>query len=86
MKSDGSFAIGVCNNIDNTIYINNQIPKDKLLKVLSHEITHAVMFSYHVELNPDEEELFANIIATYGQEIIDISNKVFKRISKKWGA
>jgi len=35
-------------------------------KVLCHELTHAAMFSYNVELTLDQEELFADLIATYG--------------------
>jgi len=38
------------------------------------------MFSYNVELSPDQEELLADLIATYGDEIIFITNKIFKKI------
>jgi hypothetical protein len=47
---------------------------------ICHEITHAAMFSYNVELSPDQEELLADLIATYGDEIIFITNKIFKKI------
>lgn len=47
-------------------------------KVLCHEITHAVMFSYHVKLNQQQEELFADLVATYGLEIIDLTNDILK--------
>jgi len=40
------------------------------------------MFSYHVELGIEQEELVANLIATYGQEIINVTNKIFSRIAK----
>jgi hypothetical protein len=49
-------------------------------KVLSHEITHAAMFSYNITLSLLQEELLADLIATYGQEIIYITNKIFHRI------
>ena len=52
-------------------------------KVLCHEITHAAMFSYGVKLTVDQEELIADIIATYGKEIIQVTNKVFEKI-KNW--
>ena len=52
-------------------------------KVLVHEITHAAMFSYNVELNFWQEELLADLIATYGQEIIGITNQIFRRIKDK---
>ena len=38
------------------------------------------MFSYGVELTYDQEELIADIIATYGDEVIMVTNKVFKKI------
>jgi len=51
-----------------------------LKKVITHEIVHAAMFSYEVYLSPDQEEIIADIIATYGEEIINITNKVFKKL------
>ena len=38
------------------------------------------MFSYGVELTLEQEELLADLIATYGQEIIKITNKLFKKL------
>lgn len=35
------------------------------------------MFSYNVQLSYEEEEVIADLIAVYGQEIIDITNKLF---------
>ena len=51
-----------------------------LKKVLCHEIVHAAMFSYNVDLILEQEELVADLIATYGEEIIDITNQMFKKI------
>ena len=81
-RRDGSVALGSCDNTTKTIYINEQTPKLKLKKVLCHEITHAAMFSYSVEMNLDQEELLADLIATYGEEIIDVTNRIFSRIAK----
>lgn len=49
-------------------------------RVLCHEITHAAMYSYNVQLNIDQEEILADLVATYGYEIIEITNKIFKKI------
>ena len=38
------------------------------------------MFVYDVELSLDKEELLADLIATYGEEIINITNTLFRRI------
>lgn len=49
-------------------------------KVLCHEITHAAMFSYGIDLDLMQEEMLADLISTYGQEIICLTNKIYKRI------
>ena len=80
-RSDGSFALGACDDTTKTIYISEDVPNYKIKKVLCHEITHAAMFSYNVNLNIDQEELIADLIATYGEEIIAITNKIFTKIA-----
>lgn len=86
IRSDGSFTIGACDNITKGIYINETLKPKLLKRVLCHELTHAAMFSYGIELSIEQEELLADLIATYGQEIIDITNKIFSRIKENKGA
>ena len=81
-RSDGSWSIGACDNVAQTIYLCDCLTDKLLKKVLCHEITHAAMFSYEVNLTIDQEELLADLIATYGQEIIYITNKIFSRMLK----
>lgn len=82
-KPNGTYAIGSCDSLMRTIYINEDIQGDLLKKVLCHEITHAAMFSYGVDLSIDQQELVANLISTYGDEIIYITNKIFSKLGKK---
>lgn len=79
-RSNGSLTIGACDDIDKTIYINENLNGSLLRKVLCHEITHAAMFSYDVNLSLEQEELLADLIATYGDEIIAVTNKIFKKL------
>ena len=81
-RSDGSLTIGACNDESKTIYVSEEIIDDPYLtkKVLCHEITHAAMFSYNITLSWEQEELLADLIATYGQEIIHITNLLFHRL------
>lgn len=79
-RSDGSFTIGVCDDNKKVIFINDTLNNVLFKKVLCHELTHAAMFSYDVNLGIDEEEILADIIATYGEEIISITNMLFERI------
>lgn len=77
MRSDGSVTIGCCDDIDKTIYINRNLGRRMFKKVLCHELTHAAMFSYGIDMDIWQEEIVADLIATYGQEIIDITNELF---------
>ena len=79
-RSDGSRTIGVTDNSTHIIHIDETLHGRLLKKVLCHELTHAAIFSYGVELDLMQEELLADLIATYGQEIIAITNKIFKKL------
>lgn len=81
-RSDGSLTLGACDNDTKAIYLSENLSQTKLKKVLCHEITHAAMFSYNIKLSIDQEELVADLIATYGQEIITKTNKIFNRIKR----
>lgn len=78
--NSNSYALGCCNNREKTIYINNTLRGSLAKKVLCHEIAHAAMFSYKVVLTYEQEELVADLIATYGDEIISITNKIFNKL------
>ena len=64
-----------------TIYLSEDLTGNFLKKVLCHELTHAAMFSYGVDLTVDQEELIADLLATYGEEVVYITNKIFKKIT-----
>ena len=80
VKRDGTLALGSCDYQTRNIYINENLSAYQSKKVLCHEVTHAAMFSYGVNLDEEQEEIVADIIATYGQEIIDITNRFFMKI------
>lgn len=80
-RTDGSFTIGACDNLTRTIYINEHLQGALLKKVLCHEITHAAMFSYNVNLTVQQQELVADLISTYGDQIVYITNKIFTKLN-----
>ena len=63
-----------------SIYILNNLTREKMRKVLCHEIVHAMMFSYQVPLTYRQEEIVAGIIDTYGEKIINITDKILERL------
>lgn len=76
-----SCTLGVCDGDHNRIYIRLDLPKHKLKKVLAHEIVHAAMFSYNIDMSIEQEEVVADLIATFGQEILNYANEVFNQIT-----
>lgn len=80
LLDNNTYTIGLCDNKTHTIYLANNLRGNLLRKVLCHEIVHAAMFSYNIWLNYEQEELLADLIATYGNEIISITNKIFKKL------
>ena len=79
-RTDGGYTIGVCDDNLKCIFVATGLSMVLLKKVLCHEIVHAAMFSYNVDLTLEQEELVADLIATYGEEIIEITNQMFKKI------
>ena len=41
------------------------------------------MYSYNIDLTYEQEEILADIIATYGEEIIDMTNLLFSRLKEQ---
>lgn len=79
-RSDGSKTIAACDDNSKTIYLENTLTKEKMRKVLCHELTHAAMFSYNIEMDLMQEEIIADFISTYGEEILSLTNSLFKKI------
>ena len=83
LKPNGDFAIGACDDYTKGIYLSKALGGAQLKRVLCHEITHAAMFSYNVSLSLVQEELVAELMATFGEEIIDITNILFDYLKRK---
>ena len=81
-RQDGSYTLGCCDDLVKTIYVAENLTDFYFKKVLCHELVHACMYSYNVELNDEQEEILADLIATYGQEIVLLTNSIFCRLKK----
>lgn len=80
LTPEGKQALGCCDNFFHIIYINKELPKRKIKKVICHEITHAVIYSYNIALTPREEETVVEVITNYGRKINRLTNKAYKEI------
>ena len=82
LMPNGEYALGACDDATKTIYISNELYGDVFEQVLCHELVHASMFAYDIILKHDEEELIAEIVSIFGEEIIDITDVMFERIKR----
>ena len=82
LMPNGKQALGVCNDLTKTICINDLLEGELFEQVLCHELVHAAMFAYNVDLDYHEEELIAEIMSVFGEEIIDLTNRLFERIKR----
>ena len=81
-REDGSYTIGVCSNNEKCVFLNENLRGGMLKKVIIHEVSHAFMFEYHIDLTIEQEEVICDLIATYGEDIISVSSDIFGRLQK----
>ena len=74
---NGNPAVGCCDDTTKTIYISNAVSQEFMRKILCHEMVHAAMYSYDVLMSDAVEEIVADMIATYGNEIMTLSNMTY---------
>ena len=76
-------ALGVCDKVTQTICVDETLSPQLLKEVLCHEIVHAFMFSYMIDLSYSEEELVAELMSQYGEEILETTNIIYYGIRMK---
>ena len=79
----GNHSIGVCDKTMQIICIDETLPPRLLKEVLCHEIVHAFMFSYAVDLTYYEEEMVASLMGQYGEKILEKTNIIYNGIKMK---
>lgn len=84
IRQDGSRTIGMCDCNDMAIYLFDGLHGALLKKVMLHEVTHAAIFSYGVYMDLEQEELFCDLLSTYGEEIIDVVDGFFSALGRLW--
>lgn len=81
-RSDGTCTVGVTDNGLKTVFLNDRLRGAFLRKVLCHEIVHCFCFSYDISLPIEVEETVADFVATYGTDIVDLTNRIMQDILK----
>lgn len=79
MRSDGVYTLGVTDNNQKTVFINNRLRGRMLEKVICHELVHVFCFENELNLPIETEELIADFLATYGREVFEVADDILRR-------
>ena len=82
----GNLTIGVTDSATMTIYLSNKLRGEFLNRVLIHELSHCVMYSYRLidsihrmckrKYWIDMEEFCANLLANYGNQVFGLTYSI----------
>lgn len=79
-RSDNTITLGVTDNNDRTVYMNNRLSYDMFDKVLRHELCHVFSFSYGLHIPIEIEEMIADFLSTYGRDVIAVADDILKEV------
>lgn len=76
------FSVATTDWLTRCIYLSDELYGSFLLKVLKHELYHCYEFSQIAyDLPVYEEELVADFIATYGEELINLAYDLYYKLT-----
>lgn len=84
MRSDGTYTFGMCDGNTNTISIANGLDAEFTERILCHELTHAICFSWDISIPIETEEWLCNFMSDHGKEIIYLLDDLLNNLCKTY--
>ena len=69
-RSDGTITIGMTDNNNKTVYINNRLSDNMFNKCLAHELCHVYAFSFDYFMDIETEEIVADFFSLFGRSMV----------------
>lgn len=82
-RSDGTAALGVTDWNDKCVYLSDALHDDFLERVICHELTHCICFSWNISIPIETEEWLCNFMTDHGKEVIYLLNDLLRGMSKR---
>lgn len=70
IRSNNAVTIGMTDNNQKRVFINNRLNNYLFDKCLAHELCHVYAFSFDYYMDIETEEIVADFISLYGRDII----------------
>lgn len=74
------WTIGVTNVVDHTICISEGLSNEMLYKCISHEICHAIIFSYGLEMSIPDEECLCQIMENFSDDVLYYADRIYSNL------
>lgn len=82
-RSNGTYTIGMTDGARHIIYIASHLRGALLDKVMAHELVHAFMFSYDIQIDIDQEEFIADWVSRYGRDLIYLLDDIMIKVKDR---
>lgn len=70
IRSDGSVTIGMTDNLQKKVFINNMLNDYMTDKCLAHELCHVYAFEFDYFMPLDVEETVADFFSLFGRNMV----------------
>lgn len=70
MRSNGSITIGMTDNTQKKVFINNRLNDYMFDKCLAHELCHVYAFSFDYFMDIQTEEIVADFFSLFGRSMV----------------
>ena len=84
VRSNGTITIGMTDNNQKKVFINNRLSDYMFDKCFAHELCHVFAFSFDYFLDIETEEIVADFFSLFGRSIIyqlDDFIEILKRVA-----
>lgn len=84
VRSNGTITIGMTDNVQKKVFINNRLNDYLFDKCLAHELCHVFCFSHNIYMSIQEEEYLADWVSRYGRDLIYLLDDLVGIIKKAY--
>ena len=70
-------TLGLCDNLNDRIYVYHNMKRSNKRRTLAHELAHAYVYAAFCRKEEYTEEEMCNFIESYVFDIVDIVNEVY---------
>lgn len=82
VRSNNTVTIGMTDNNQKKVFINNRLSDYMFDKCLAHELCHVYAFSFDYFIDIQTEEIVADFLSLFGRDIIYLLDDIIKILKK----